>query len=611
MYKSQIHIILFYLLNITFGYAQISPGDLSQAHAELEGMSKCTLCHELGNKVSNAKCLNCHKEMKTLITQKKGYHANPKITSKNCFECHSDHHGTKFNMIRFDEKSFDHNLTGYNLEGKHEVVDCRKCHKPDNIKSIDLKKKKNTFLGLDKKCLSCHSDYHQNTLTTNDCKKCHDMEAFKPASKFDHNLTEYKLIGKHITVDCKECHKTEIKSGKEFQKFNGIPFDDCKSCHPDPHESRIQGKCMSCHTETSFLTFAGNGKFDHSTTGFLLKGSHKNIDCFSCHAKSSNPLTVFQDKKPTEETNCIACHKDVHENKFGNKCAECHTEKSFISLKTMDFFDHNKTDYPLKGKHLEVDCKQCHTKRYSTPINFTACNNCHQDYHRGEFKKNEVSPDCRECHSLDKGFSYSMYTLDQHQKTKFPLEGAHTATPCNACHVSEKDNRWTFRKLGTKCIDCHQDLHKGFINQTFYPDNNCKNCHVNDRWSDINFNHNNTKWPLEGKHAGVACKSCHMKLSEKKAIISQTFANLPNKCASCHDNIHDDTFAIGGETDCKRCHIPDSWYPKKFDHSKTAFPLEGRHAEIACNKCHTSTLVNGKPKTLYKLRKFECVDCHQ
>ena len=37
---------------------------------------------------------------------------------------------------------------------------------PDNIQNIDLKKRAKTFLGLDQKCLTCHDDYHQKTLTT-------------------------------------------------------------------------------------------------------------------------------------------------------------------------------------------------------------------------------------------------------------------------------------------------------------------------------------------------------------------------------------------------------------------------------------------------------------
>ncbi|RLD83748.1 MAG: cytochrome c family protein [Bacteroidetes bacterium] len=591
----------------TVSYGQISPGKLSQAHANLEGMSNCTKCHDLGEKVSNKKCLDCHNEIQKLLNQKRGYHANSEVKNKDCFKCHSDHHGRKFDMVRFDEENFKHKLTGYNLEGKHEIIDCSKCHVADNIQNTKIKKRKNTFLGLEQECLSCHDDYHQKTLST-DCISCHGMDAFKPASKFDHNTANYKIKGKHKLVDCKECHETSNKNGKEFQKFNDIPFNDCKACHADPHNKQIKGKCEQCHTETSFSNFRGKGRFNHRTTNFILKGSHKKIDCFSCHKKTHNPKLVFQGIINVDENNCVSCHDDFHEGKFGNECAKCHIENSFLSLKSMDFFDHNKTDYNLKGKHLGVDCKQCHKGRFTKAIDFSACNNCHEDYHRGEFIKNGLSPDCNKCHSLEYGFDYSLFTLEQHQKTSFPLEGAHNATPCFACHVSE--DRWTFKEIGTACIDCHQDIHQGYISKKYYPDNTCKSCHVNDNWSLVNFDHNHTTWPLKGKHLEVDCRECHFEMSENNTVLKQSFNNLERKCASCHENIHDNQFAINGETDCKRCHSNDSWFPENFNHDKTAFPLEGRHAEIACSECHKARIQNGKTKITYKIKRFECIDCH-
>ncbi len=35
-----------------------------------------------------------------------------------------------------------------------------------------------------------------------------------------------------------------------------------------------------------------------------------------------------------------------------------------------------------------MDCKKCHQERFSTPIDFSACNKCHEDYHVGDFEKN-------------------------------------------------------------------------------------------------------------------------------------------------------------------------------------------------------------------------------
>ncbi|MCK0192042.1 cytochrome c3 family protein [Arenibacter sp. F20364] len=610
MKSISIYTALLVLLTIYMGYGQISPGDLTKAHADLEGMSNCTQCHDLGNKVTDKKCLECHKEIQSLVNKKQGLHGQTDVIKQDCFQCHSEHHGRKFDMIHLDEDAFDHESTGYELAGAHETVDCRKCHISENIVNNDLKQREKTYLGLDETCLSCHDDYHQKTLASN-CVDCHDMEAFKPAPKFDHDQADFQLSGEHSTVDCIECHKMTVKNGKEFQEFTDIPFEDCISCHEDPHDAKIPGQCAQCHTETSFATFSGQDQFDHNLTDFTLKGSHQKTDCFSCHSRSSEPLQAFQDRNNINENSCVKCHKDVHEGKFGTDCVKCHRETSFLALRSMDFFDHGVTDYPLEGKHVEVDCKQCHKKRFTTPIDFGACTNCHVDYHKGEFIKNGVSPDCVQCHSLEKGFDYSLFTLEQHKETEFPLEGAHIATPCFSCHVSEGDDRWTFRNMGANCVDCHQDVHEGYISEKYYPNDDCTRCHANDAWSSVNFDHNKTDWPLTGKHTEVECRACHFnELTVNEPIKGQKFANLESNCATCHENIHDDTFAIDRVTDCKRCHITSSWFPEAFNHDLTNFPLEGRHAKIQCSACHEIANANGEVEVVYKIQKFRCIDCH-
>lgn len=605
------YILPILLFAIFAGYSQISPGELSAAHADLEGISNCTQCHELGDKVTDKKCLECHTEIQSLINKKRGYHAQPDVVKQDCFQCHGEHYGRAFDMIHLDEKNFDHDLTGYELEGKHETVDCRKCHVSENIQDSELSQRKNTFLGLDEACLSCHDDYHQKTLSST-CVDCHTMDGFTPAEKFDHDTADFKLKGEHATVDCIECHQITTRNGKEFQEFTDVPFEDCISCHEDPHNDQLPGQCAQCHTETAFTTFDGQeGKFDHDLTDFTLKGSHKTTDCFGCHARSSEPLRVFQDRSNVNENSCVKCHDDVHEGKFGTDCVKCHRESSFMSLRSMDFFDHNVTDYPLEGKHIGVDCKLCHKKRFTTPIDFTACTNCHDDYHRGEFEENGVSPDCVQCHSLEKGFDYSLYTLEQHQETQFPLEGAHTATPCFACHVSEDDKRWTFRNMGSKCIDCHTDIHEGYIDPKYYPNDNCTRCHVNDTWAKVDFIHDITDWPLTGKHKEVDCRACHfVEMEGSKGKTKQKFDNLTTDCAACHENVHGDTFAVNGVTNCNECHITTSWFPETFDHGLTDFPLEGEHAKIQCSACHETTNEKGEVEIIYKIQKFRCIDCH-
>ena len=96
------HIFSFVLLAITGlpGYSQISPGELSKVHSHLEGMSNCTQCHILGEKVSNKKCLDCHTELKARIDLQKGYHSSAETRGKECVKCHSDHHGKNFQSLQ-------------------------------------------------------------------------------------------------------------------------------------------------------------------------------------------------------------------------------------------------------------------------------------------------------------------------------------------------------------------------------------------------------------------------------------------------------------------------------------------------------------------------------
>ena len=215
--------------------------------------------------------------------------------------------------------------------------------------------------------------------------------------------------------------------------------------------------------------------------------------------------------------------------------------------------------------------------------------------------------DCNECHTLENDFTFTTYGLEEHQESAFPLEGAHVATPCFACHVSE--DHWTFREIGVDCIDCHEDVHAGLITSSYYPDKDCTACHNSDSWATITFDHDLTEWPLTGEHQSVSCRSCHYESSDDTEV--QIFNELGQDCISCHDNVHDDQFEIDGVTDCKRCHVTESWEPLNFDHDLTEFPLDGQHINVECRACHKEQVIeNGKVKVIYKIESFRCIDCH-
>lgn len=604
-------LVLMGLLSPVAILCQLSPGELTEAHQMLEGMANCTQCHDLGNKVPDQKCMECHDEITSLINANRGFHASENVANQTCVDCHSEHHGKRFEISRFDQDLFDHNLTGYQLEGIHEIIDCRRCHQPDYISDADLKIRKNTFLGLEEACVSCHQDFHQGTLNE-DCSSCHNFQDFRPAPGFEHDALDFQLLGAHQDVDCIACHPIYAKNGMDYQQFSDIPFSDCIACHNDPHGQRIVGRCTQCHEESSFESLSDLQSFNHKTTDFELKGSHRQVSCFECHDSELNVARIFSDFEGVRESACVTCHADVHEGRFGVDCASCHSEESFLVLNStaLDSFDHGLTDYPLLGKHINVDCGLCHnTGSYSNPIDHSECKNCHEDYHRGQFMNDHYAPDCAECHIVTENFDYTLYGIAEHESSQFPLEGAHIATPCFACHVSEEEE-WAFRSIGKECVDCHENIHLDKISDAFFPEQSCTSCHENDAWDLVSFDHDLTQWPLEGGHSLVSCRACHFENVVGIVEPVQKFIGLSTVCNDCHDNPHGTQFQVDGITNCTRCHQNENWSPDLFNHDVTEFPLDGRHAEIKCTECHHRSKSEGEKMTIYKIEKFACIDCH-
>jgi hypothetical protein len=604
IFRSILLFIFLFFLEEASG--QLSPGELSSAHADLEGISQCTKCHVLGDKVSNDKCLDCHKEIRQSVNRNKGYHSSRAVKGKECADCHSDHHGRKFDMVRFDTATFDHALTGYALTGAHRRIDCRDCHRPEYIADDDIRRKEGTYLGMGQACLDCHEDYHQKTLSS-DCAQCHTTEKFAPATRFDHDRSDYPLRGKHQAVACVDCHREETRNGKLFQVFKGIAFANCNSCHADPHQNQLGTQCKECHVEQSFAARDGWRRFQHQRTGFPLKGRHQQVQCADCHQLAgTTPSSVFQDKAGTGVSDCAACHTDVHEGRFGGACADCHNEDSFRRTGDMASFDHDRTDFPLEGRHVSVDCRDCHTSgRMTDALPHQACTDCHTDYHEGQFAAGGRTRDCADCHLVE-GFEASTFSFEQHAQAGFPLEGAHVATPCFACHL--KEEKWVFREIGNRCIDCHADVHGETLAERWYLTQACENCHTVGSWTESNlFDHDSTPFPLEGQHGKERCSACHQRDTDYPY---GRFAGLPNTCQGCHEDPHFGQFAEEATTDCMRCHGFEEWRIPDFDHDRTRFKLEGKHAAVACEACHRAESTDGGTYVIYRLEKFECVDCH-
>jgi len=491
-------------------------------------MSNCTQCHVLGKDVDQIKCLNCHEEIKDLINFRRGYHSNEEVTSKKCWTCHGDHYGRNFEIIRFNEKEFDHKKAGYELLGAHKKLSCEKCHKSNFIVNEKLKVKSKTFLGLEKECLTCHEDQHQGTLS-NDCQTCHTVDKFIPAEKFDHNNAKYILTGKHTEVECSKCHAVEQRENKKFQIFTGINFQTCKTCHEDVHKGKFGNDCQSCHNTESFSKVSLATSFNHSKTNFPLIGKHSDITCKSCHKNS------LLDKPKHEK--CLDCHEDFHKGEFINEnqtgdCKECHDEYSFTpSHFTLE--KHNETKFKLTGAHNAIACIECHrvTDDWNFKINGETCIKCHENVHANSIDKKYFDENkCESCHATS---TWQKVTFE-HTETGFELIGKHKKTDCASCHLDKTnlvDKEKYFVDIKSECSSCHNDIHRGqFVVEA---KELCVDCHNFENWEPTLFNHDETEFKIEGAHKNVQCIECHKSKTDEKG--NYTYYKIEDtRCISCH-----------------------------------------------------------------------------
>ena len=332
--------------------------------------------------------------------------------SSTCISCHEDRHreslGGECQLCHTSEKwspasSFDHAKTKYALTGKHVSVQCNKCHHEIGTTAKDQP----LFFTIKSftDCSPCHNSPHAERFANQSCTSCHTTEAWRlPKEKtFDHNLTKFKLLGRHATVRCEQCHVRSEKTS--FAAAFKIQHTACKDCHKDFHRGEFLKKydndCEKCHTENAFRPATFTVEM-HSQTRFDLTGAHTATPCLKCHTPASDGWTSFH----FAAFRCESCHKDVHDGQFATRmaelsCAACHTTDIWKPQR----FDHSTSRFPLSGRHINVLCERCHQ---STSVSgkmvvqyrgvSMSCQSCHPDVHANQFAR-ENATDCSRCHT--------------------------------------------------------------------------------------------------------------------------------------------------------------------------------------------------------------------
>ena len=256
---------------------------------------------------------------------------------------------------------------------------------------------------------------------------------------------------------------------------------------------------------------------------------------------------------------------------------------------------HDKTNFPLEGKHRTVPCADCHLNgvMQGTP---TECEACHWGRKQDDRYRLQLGNHCADCHTPFDWKKIKPNAWDHGQVTGFRLEGIHGTLDCFQCH---KGN--SFATQQGDCYSCHQENYRetsqpNHVQNSFPTD--CRLCHKSmTSWEGAIYDH--SSFPLRAAHQATGCTDCHK---------NGQYKSTPRDCAGCHmDNYYATTTPnhknSGYSTDCQSCHGSGAvtWTGAILDHSK--FPLNGKHQTAICTDCHKNGQYTGTSQL--------CFSCHQ
>jgi hypothetical protein len=430
------------------------------------------------------------------------------------------------------------------------------------------------------RCLDCHMNtraelsdetaFHFGFALASNCRNCHTdhhgedgpltyaaIEGF-PHERTGFSLKAHEIISQGGSFMCGECHTVPLGS---------FDLNACRACHLAydadalvEHIRDFYPTCLGCHDGVDSYGRA----FDHEDTAFLLVGEHEPLACGRCHAGAQD-IAMLQ----ATESECVACHieQDIHTARIPLTCGDCHTPATWAEA----LFSHQLAAFDLIASHESVDCEACHIERQWVGIP-QLCAGCHfeADVHAGQF-----AVDCGECHRPTEWIDH----IFDHAQSRFLLTGAHVDVECESCHV---DGIY----VGTPqdCVSCHQedDQHFGQFG------GDCSACHTTNRWSEITFDHQLSRFPLTGGHRNTPCLSCHS---------GGRYVGTPTACFQCHQDpsFHAGLFGL----DCALCHSTSAWRPASYN-GPHSFPMNHEGAGGTCSTCHPNSYT-----------AYTCYNCHE
>ena len=207
-------------------------------------------------------------------------------TNSRCQDCHTPD--------GWLPARFDHDKTGFALNGRHVDVACASCH------DADFRQQAPTS------CAGCHRDVHGQEFGAQ-CRGCHDERSFQPLFAVDaHRKTNFPLVGRHAAVRCEQCHIEQRERG-----FTRVTLP-CTACHAAAAarastttvNHRGLTECRECHVP---LAFSPARLPAHEVCYPIARGAHAAVRCAECHGGIAG--RVVAGGCDTMAVRCAECHE--------------------------------------------------------------------------------------------------------------------------------------------------------------------------------------------------------------------------------------------------------------------------------------------------------------
>ena len=288
----------------------------------LEGkhsLIQCSSCHQGTTAGLSSNCYDCHTNDYTTAANHlaQGF-------PKNCEMCH--------NAVAWNQTSFNHNNTGFQLTGAHISVDCSNCHQSG-------------YTNTPTECSACHTQNfndaknpdHAGLSLSNQCQTCHTTNpGWKPAT-FPIHDDFFQLVGAHAAIknECGSCHTAGF-SNTPTECYGCHQSDYSNTTNPSHVTNKFPTDCLSCHTQNAWTP----ATFDHDGPYFpIYSGRHRGEwnNCSDCHTNPAD-YSVFSciDCHEHNKTSTDDHHKDVRNYVYASlACYDCHPRGNSTAIKSL------------------------------------------------------------------------------------------------------------------------------------------------------------------------------------------------------------------------------------------------------------------------------------